>query len=77
MGGTGASYVVSFYMPTYAIREFGMSPAFALSAAALTGALTLVIAPWVGRWSDRIGRKPLILFGAWRSCCSSTRRSPG
>ncbi|WP_043289103.1 MFS transporter [Paraburkholderia oxyphila] len=63
MGGTGASYVVSFYMPTYAIREFGMRPAFALSAAALTGALTLVIAPWVGRCSDRIGRKPLILFG--------------
>ncbi|WP_396332461.1 MFS transporter [Burkholderia anthina] len=63
MGGTGASYVVSFYMPTYAIRELGMSPAIALSAAALTGALALVSAPFVGRWSDRVGRKPLIVGG--------------
>ncbi len=63
MGGTGASYVVSFYMPTYAIHEFGMSPGVALSAAGLTGALPLVCAPLIGRWSDRIGRKPLILLG--------------
>ncbi|HIH2750135.1 MFS transporter [Burkholderia aenigmatica] len=63
MGGTGASYVVSFYMPTYAIREFGMSPAVALSAAALTGALAFGCAPLVGRWSDRVGRKPLIVAG--------------
>lgn len=63
MGGTGASYVVSFYMPTYAIHELGMSPAIALSAAALTGALALVCAPFVGRWSDRVGRKPLIVGG--------------
>lgn len=63
MGGTSAAYVVSFYMPTYAIRELGMSPAIALSAAALTGMLSLATAPLVGRWSDRIGRKPLIVVG--------------
>lgn len=63
MGGTGASYVVSFYMPTYAIREFGLSPAVALSGAAITGGLTFLLAPMIGRWSDRIGRKPLIVAG--------------
>ncbi|MFJ1208643.1 MFS transporter [Burkholderia pyrrocinia] len=63
MGGTGASYVVSFYMPTYAIHELGMNPAVALSAAALTGALAFGCASLVGRWSDRVGRKPLIVAG--------------
>jgi MFS transporter, MHS family, proline/betaine transporter len=61
MGGTAASYVVSFYMPTFAIRELGMSPAVALSAAALTGALAFAVAPIIGRWSDRVGRKPLMV----------------
>ncbi len=63
MGGTGASYAVSFYMPTYAIREFGLSPAVALSGAAITGGLTFLLAPMIGRWSDRVGRKPLIVAG--------------
>ncbi|MGB3066900.1 MAG: MFS transporter [Ottowia sp.] len=62
MGGTGASYVVTFYMPTYAIRELGMSPAVALAGAALTGLLTFLLAPLVGRWTDRAGRKPLIIW---------------
>ncbi|MCO5401711.1 MFS transporter [Ralstonia soli] len=62
MGGTGASYVVTFYMPTYAIRELGMSPAVALAGAALTGLLTFALAPSIGRWSDCVGRKPLIVW---------------
>ncbi|MGE8319466.1 MAG: MFS transporter [Comamonas sp.] len=62
MGGTGGSYVVTFYMPTYAIRELGMSPTVALAGATLTGLLIFVLAPLVGHWTDRVGRKPLIVW---------------
>ncbi|MCJ0762557.1 MFS transporter [Variovorax terrae] len=62
IGGTAAAYVVSFYMPTYAIRELGLPPPVALFGAALTGLLSFALAPFVGRWSDRVGRKPLIIW---------------
>ncbi|MBO9513386.1 MAG: MFS transporter [Variovorax sp.] len=61
IGGTAAAYVVTFYMPTYAIRELGLPPPVALFGAALTGLLSFALAPLVGLWSDRIGRKPLIV----------------
>jgi MFS family permease len=62
IGGTAAAYVITFYMPTYAIRELGMAPPVALFGAALTGLLSFGLAPLVGRWSDRFGRKPLIVW---------------
>jgi MHS family proline/betaine transporter-like MFS transporter len=62
IGGTTAAYVVSFYLPTYAIRELGLPPPVALLGAALTGLLSFGLAPFVGRWSDRVGRKPLIYW---------------
>lgn len=61
IGGTAAAYVITFYMPTYAIRELGLPPPVALFAAALTGLLSFGLAPLIGRWSDRVGRKSLIL----------------
>ncbi len=61
MGGTVAAYVITFYMPTYAIRELGMPPTVALFGAALTGLLSFGLAPLVGIWSDRAGRKRLIV----------------
>ena len=61
IGGTAAAYVVTFYMPTYAIRELGLPPPVALFGAALTGLLSFALAPLVGVWSDRVGRKPLIV----------------
>ncbi|MDM0068193.1 MFS transporter [Variovorax sp. J31P207] len=62
VGGTAAAYVVTFYMPTYAVRELGLPPTVALFGAALTGLLSFGLAPFIGRWSDRIGRKPLIVW---------------
>jgi MFS family permease len=62
IGGTAAAYVVTFYMPTYAIRELGLPPPVALFGAALTGLLSFGLAPFVGRWSDRVGRKKLIVW---------------
>lgn len=63
VGTTSAAYVVTFYMPTYAVRELGLSPAAALSGAALTGLISFSFAPLVGKLSDAVGRKPLILCG--------------
>ena len=62
IGGTAAAYVVTFYMPTYAIRELHMPPPVALFGAALVGLISFVCAPFVGAWSDRVGRKPLIFW---------------
>jgi MFS family permease len=62
MGGTAAAYVITFYMPTYAIRELGLPPPVALFAAALVGLLSFSLAPLVGLWSDKVGRKPLIFW---------------
>jgi MFS family permease len=61
-GGTTGAYVGTFYLPTYAIRELGMAPTVALFGAALTGLVPFVLAPLVGKWSDRAGRKSLILW---------------
>lgn len=50
-------------MPTYAVRELGLPPTVALFGAVLTGLLSFVLAPLVGVASDRVGRKPLIVWG--------------
>jgi MFS family permease len=63
LGGTAAAYVVTFYMPTFAVRELGLPPTVALFGAVLTGLLSFVLSPLVGLASDRVGRKRLILWG--------------
>ncbi|MCT8180537.1 MFS transporter, partial [Variovorax sp. CY25R-8] len=62
VGGTTAAYVITFYMPTYAVRELGLAPSVALFGAAITGLILFVVSPLVGALSDRVGRKPLILW---------------
>lgn len=54
VGGTAAGYVVTFYMPTYAIRELGMQPTAALLGAALVGLLSFALAPLFGGFSPFI-----------------------
>lgn len=61
IGTTTAAYVTTFYLPTYAIKELHIAPTVALTGAALTGLVTFVLSPIVGRWSDKVGRKRLIL----------------
>ncbi|MCI3208631.1 MULTISPECIES: MFS transporter [Pandoraea] len=63
MGRTTAAYVVTFYLPTYAINELGFSPTTALFSAAFAGLVTFASAAPIGIWSDRVGRKPLIVGG--------------
>ncbi|AKJ68906.1 major facilitator transporter [Pandoraea thiooxydans] len=62
VGGTVANYIVLFYIPTYAIRILGMSMKVAMLAGVMAGLITFVSSPLFGAWSDRWGRKPLILW---------------
>ena len=63
IGGTTGVYVVSFYLPTYAVRELGMSTATPLFGAMLTGGVMFLLSPLVGVVADRVGRKSLIVAG--------------
>lgn len=57
-------YVLLAYMPTYTQRYLNISPSAALWSNTI-GLLVLVVAiPLMGKLSDRIGRKPLLL-----ACC--------
>jgi MHS family proline/betaine transporter-like MFS transporter len=60
-GGITTSYTVTFFIPTYAIKQLGLPPVTALTAAVVCGAVGLVSAPLVGLLSDRLGRKPIIV----------------
>jgi metabolite-proton symporter len=60
---------VSFYLLTafttaYLTKALGLSPSFALNALLIASAVHLVTIPLWGALSDRLGRKPVYLFGA-------------
>lgn len=61
VGGTVANYIVLFYIPTYAIHVLGLPMKVAMSAGVAAGLVTLISSPFFGLWTDRWGRKPMIL----------------
>lgn len=61
--GTVATYLVLF-MPTYGVKQLGLSPSVSFSAVVLTGLIQMVCSPLVGHWSDKIGRTGLMLTSA-------------
>jgi MFS transporter, MHS family, proline/betaine transporter len=70
--GIVANFVMIVYMPTYAIKTLHMSTDSALFVSMLTNLVLMVLTPFMGALSDRIGRRPLIgacgvlyLLGAW------------
>ncbi|MBH0619284.1 MFS transporter, partial [Salmonella enterica] len=61
---TVSYYVILYYMPTFTQKYAGLSRTEALWSNTL-GLLVLVVAvPLMGLWSDRVGRKPLLI-----GCC--------
>jgi MFS family permease len=58
---TTSTYVGN-YMTTYAIRTLKLAPSIAISATLMAGAATLVGALFGGWLSDRIGRKPVMIW---------------
>jgi len=53
---TAGSYLILFYMPTYAVRQLGLAPRAAFTAATIASLLYLLVNPLAGRLSDSIGR---------------------
>jgi MFS family permease len=59
--GTTAFYVVLLYMPTFARIQLGLPLDQAFIAQSISLALMTVLVPIFGAWSDRIGRRPIMI----------------
>jgi MHS family proline/betaine transporter-like MFS transporter len=71
MGGTVSTYVLTFYLPTYAIHSLGMTPRLSMWIGVAAGLTLLLSAPLFGLWSDRIGRRKLpIVAGRLMLACA-------
>ena len=62
IGNINVSYYVLGYMTTYAVTTLGMAPAAAFGAPIAFGLCTLVFSLAGGALSDRIGRKPVMIW---------------
>ncbi|MGF6756387.1 MFS transporter [Paraburkholderia sp. GAS42] len=61
--GTVSTYLVLF-MPTYGVKQLGLSPSVSFAAILLVGVIQLAFAPVVGHVSDRQGRTGIMLASA-------------
>jgi metabolite-proton symporter len=57
-------YVITAFSLTYLTQVLGLETSFALNAVLIAAAVHLVTIPLWGGLSDRIGRRPVYLFGA-------------
>jgi MFS family permease len=60
----GAFYVYSTFMLVYATQKVAMDRSIVLNGLLVASALELVAIPIFGALSDRLGRRPVYLFGA-------------
>jgi MHS family proline/betaine transporter-like MFS transporter len=64
MGGTVSTYILTFYMPTYAIHTLGLPMSLSMLVGVASGLVMLITCPLFGFLSDRVGsRKGPILIG--------------
>jgi MHS family proline/betaine transporter-like MFS transporter len=59
---TVAYYIALSYMPTFLQKQIGLPRTHALWIASAGLLLLMLAAPLAGAWSDRLGRKPLLLL---------------
>ena len=57
-------YIFTVFVLTYVTEELGLERAWALNAVLIASAVHLVAIPAAGALSDRVGRRPLYVFGA-------------
>ncbi|MBD3846006.1 MFS transporter [Bosea sp. SSUT16] len=58
---TVCTYFFLVTMPTYAVRQLGVPQSASLLANSVGLALIVVLAPVFGAWSDKVGRRPIML----------------
>nr|WP_198984488.1 MFS transporter [Herbaspirillum sp. ASV7] len=58
---TAATYLMLLYMPTFAIKQLHLPQSTAFAAAAVTGAILMVGAPFMGMLADRYGRTRIMV----------------
>ncbi|MFC7556102.1 MFS transporter [Pseudoroseomonas wenyumeiae] len=63
---TVSYYIMLSYMPTFLTKEAGLTQSQALWCNSIALVVLVVATPFFGWWSDRIGRKPLLL-----ACCAA------
>jgi MFS transporter, MHS family, shikimate and dehydroshikimate transport protein len=64
VGDTAVIYIFATFSVAYITDELGVSRTTALTGIVLSGLLVIALQPVYGALSDRIGRRPLNLFGA-------------
>ena len=62
MGGTVSTYILTFYMPTYAIHTLGLPMKLSMFVGVASGCVMLVTCPLFGWLSDRLGSRRLPIF---------------
>lgn len=68
---TVCTYFFLVTMPTYAVRQLGVPQSTSLLANSIGLVLIVILAPIFGGWSDKVGRRPIMLvaaFGLLVSC---------
>ena len=63
MLSTSVSYTI-IYMPTYAVKQLGLSAANGFAGTLISGLILTVLTPFVGYFSDRIGRTRIMIWAA-------------
>lgn len=61
---TVCTYFFLVTMPTYAVRQLGVPQSASLLANSIGLALIILSAPMFGSWSDKLGRRPIMLGAA-------------
>jgi MFS transporter, MHS family, proline/betaine transporter len=62
--GCIANFIFVVYLVSYAINTMHLPPGAALACAVASGSVVVVMTPFVGALTDRVGRRPLILASA-------------
>ena len=61
---TVCTYFFLVTMPTYAVRQLGVPQSASFLANSVGLVLIVILAPMFGAWSDKVGRRPIMLVSA-------------
>jgi MHS family proline/betaine transporter-like MFS transporter len=62
--GTAGGYISNVFLPPFAIRQLGLNPHTVYTTTVIAAIIQTVFMPVFGAWSDRVGRKTVLLVSA-------------